>query len=65
MDVESLDPALRAANLALAGQSQRESSRFASIELRFADHKSGRWEAAAFASVALMALLVVLGVWFL
>ena len=65
MDVETLDPALRAANMALMGRTQRETSRFASIELRFADQKSGRWEAAAFASVALMAFLVVLGVWFL
>jgi hypothetical protein len=65
MDVETVDPALRAANVALVGHTQRETSRFASIELRFADQKSGRWEAAAFASVALMAFLVVLGVWFL
>lgn len=65
MDVETVDPALRAANAALMGRTQRETSRFASIELRFADQKSGRWEAAAFASVAFMALLVVLGVWFL
>lgn len=65
MDVEPLDPALRAANMALVGQTRRETSRFASIELRFASHKSGKWEAAALASVALMALLVVLGVWFM
>ncbi len=65
MDVDTVDPALRAANVALVGRTQRETSRFASIELRFIDRKAGRWEAAAFASVALMALLVVLGVWFL
>jgi hypothetical protein len=63
MDVESVDPALRAANLALVGHSQRETNRFASIELRFVDHKSGRWEAAAFVSVATMAILVVIGIW--
>jgi hypothetical protein len=65
MEVEILDPALRAANLALVGRSQRETSRFASIELRFPDHRSGPWEAAAMLSVAFMAFLTVLGIWFL
>jgi hypothetical protein len=66
MEVDSQDAALRAANAALVGRKTlKETSRFASIELRFVDHKTGRWEAAAFASVALMAFLVVLGVWFL
>jgi len=65
MEVEILDPALRAANVALLGRGQRETSRFASIELRFANHRSGPWEAAAMLSVALMALLAVAGLWFL
>jgi hypothetical protein len=65
METEIVDPALRAANVALLGRSQRETSRFASIELRFANHKSGPWEAAAMISVGFMALLAVLGLWFL
>ncbi len=65
MESEILDPALRAANVAMLGHSQRETSRFAAIELRFSDRRSGPWEAAAMASVAFMALLAVLGVWFL
>ena len=65
MDIEILDPALRAANVALLGHSQRETSRFASIEMRFSDRRSGPWEAAAMASVAFAAILTVLGVWFL
>jgi len=65
MEVEILDPALRAANMALLGRTQRETSRFASIELRFSDHRSRPWEAAAMLSVGFMALLAVLGVWFL
>ena len=65
MEVEILDPALRAANVALLGRTQRETSRFASIELRFSDHRSRPWEAAAMLSVGFMALLAVLGVWFL
>ncbi len=62
---EHADPALRAADLALSGRRQREASRFASIELRFPDSRTGPWEAAAMASVAVAALLVVLGLWFL
>jgi hypothetical protein len=65
METEIIDPALRAANIALLGRSQRETSRFASIELRFSNHKSGPWEAAAMISVAFMALLAVVGLWFL
>jgi hypothetical protein len=57
--------ALRAANAAFAGRQRREASRFASIELRFTDPKAGPWEAAAVVSVALSALLVVIGLWFL
>jgi hypothetical protein len=60
-----LDPALRAANVALTGRRRREATRFASIELRFADPQTGPWEVAAMASVALAAMLIVLGFWFL
>ncbi len=59
------DPALRAANLALSGRRRREASRFASIELRFTDPRTGPWEIAAIGSVALASVLIVLGVWFL
>ena len=62
---QNFDPALRAANVALSGQRKRETSRFASIELRFTDQHSGAWEFAAMASVAAAALLVVLGLWLL
>ena len=58
------DGALRAANLALSGQQRREASRFASIELRFADRRTGPWEMAAMASVAFASLLIVVGLWF-
>ncbi|MEZ4224605.1 MAG: hypothetical protein R3B13_26885 [Polyangiaceae bacterium] len=62
---QPMDSALRAANLALSGQRSREASRFASIELRFSDPRTGPWEMAAMASVAVVALLFVVGVWFL
>ncbi len=60
-----LDPALRAANDALVGSRDRDASRFASIELKFADRHTGPWELAAMASVAVAAALFVVGVWFL
>ncbi len=62
---QHLDVALRAANAAFSGRQRREASRFASIELRFTDPKAGPWEAAALVSVAVGAVLVVLGLWFL
>jgi len=66
VDIEQhLDPALRSANLALSGKKRREVSRLASIELRFTDAKAGAWEAMAMVSVAFLAVLVVLGIWFL
>jgi len=65
MDLDNGDPGLRAANLALGGRIQREASRFASIELRFTDPRTGPWEIAAMASVAMASVLLVLGVWFL
>jgi hypothetical protein len=61
---EHLDSALRAANLALSGRRHREASRFASIELRFVDPRSGPWEMAALMSVAVAAVLIVVGFWF-
>ncbi len=64
-DEQHLDPALRAANLALSGRRHREASRFASIELRFTDPRTGPWEVAALLSVAVASFLIVLGVWFL
>jgi hypothetical protein len=64
-DSQPMDTALREANLALSGQRHREASRFASIELRFSDPRTGPWEIAAMASVAMAAVLLVIGVWFL
>ncbi|GMV11857.1 MAG: hypothetical protein HS104_37945 [Polyangiaceae bacterium] len=61
---QQLDSALRAANLALGGQQRREASRFASIELRFADRRTGPWEIAAMGAVAFASLLIVVGLWF-
>ncbi len=61
---DSLDPALRAANLALSGRKHREVSRLASIELRFVDAQSGPWEAVAMLSVGVLAMLFVLGAWY-
>lgn len=58
------DPGLREANLALNGRRRREASRFASIELRFADAKEGAWHVAAMMSVGVLAVLCVLGLWF-
>lgn len=60
-----VDPALRAANLALSGRKRREVSRIASIELRFTDARSGAWEALAMLTVGIATVLGVLGVWFL
>lgn len=65
IDEQVLDPALRAANLALSGSRRREAGRFASIELRFTDPRTGPWEAAAMTSVALAALVCVIGLWFM
>jgi hypothetical protein len=62
---QALDPALRAANDALVGSRDRDASRFASIELKFADRHAGPWEMAAMTSVAIAAALVVVGVWLL
>jgi hypothetical protein len=64
-DQEQPDSALRAANLALSGRQRREASRFASIELRFTDPRTGPWEFAAMASIAFASFLVVIGLWLL
>ncbi|HMR08800.1 MAG TPA: hypothetical protein PKA88_23630 [Polyangiaceae bacterium] len=64
-EFQTPDTALREANLALSGQRHREASRFASIELRFSDPRTGPWEMAAMASVAMASVLLVVGVWFL
>lgn len=61
---DSVDAAMRAANLALSGRKHREVSRLASIELRSVDSRSGPWEAAAMVSVAVFAVLVVCAAWF-
>jgi hypothetical protein len=65
MDQHPLHEALDAANLALSGRNHRVSGRFASIELRSVDARTGAWDLAAIASVALATVLLVLGVWFL
>jgi hypothetical protein len=62
---QPLDPALRAANLALAGRKRQDDHRLASIELRFSDPRHGPWELAALACVAIAAMLFVLALWFL
>ena len=60
-----IDPALRAANLAVSGSKHREVARLASIELRAGDPRSSAWEVAAMASVGILALFVVVGIWLL
>ncbi len=64
-DHQPVDSALRAANQALTGRQRREASRFASIELRITDPRTGPWEMAAMASIAFASMLVVIGLWFL
>ncbi len=61
---EQVDAALRAANLALGGRGKRGTRALTSIELRLTDAREGPWELAALVSVVVLALLVVLGVWF-
>jgi len=60
-----IDPALRAANQAVSGSKHREVARLASIELRGGDPRSSAWELAAMASVGVLTVLVVVGVWLL
>ena len=63
-ELDGESTALRAANLAF-GRKQRGVTRLASIELKSSDPRASAWEAVAMASVGLLAVLVVLGVWLL
>lgn len=63
MEPQQVDAALQAANLALTGRRHRETSRFASIELRAVDQKTGAWEIAAAFCVGLATLMFVIGAW--
>jgi hypothetical protein len=63
MNRQELDPALAAANVALAGRHRREASSFASIELRSAKPDDGRWELVAAATVGFIALVAVFATW--
>lgn len=79
MQLESVDPALQAANLALAGRRiERTTTRLASVQLRSlggqapAHSQMGRgsqhhvaWEAGAMLAVGVLAFLLVVGIWFL
>jgi hypothetical protein len=57
--------ALQAANQALTGRSSKREAKLASAELRDVDARTGAWEMAAMASVALAAILAVIAIWFL
>jgi hypothetical protein len=59
-----LDPALRAANLALSGRKDREVIRRAAIEFESVDSRNAPWEAVAVLSCGAFALLAVVGLWF-
>jgi hypothetical protein len=63
MNRHDIDPALAAANVALAGRPRREASSFASIELRSVAPDDGRWEIVAGAIVAVVALVTVVAAW--
>jgi hypothetical protein len=63
-ELDGENAALRAANQAF-GRKQRGVTRLASIELKTSDPRSSAWEAVAMASVGLLAVLVVVGVWLL
>lgn len=78
MQLESVDPALQAANLALAGRRiERTTTRLASVQLRSLSTPSEAgmlarsaqryvaWEAGAMLAVGLLAFCAVVGVWFL
>lgn len=59
------DMALDAASAALTGRVRRETSRFASIELRAADPNYGPWRALAYVVSALAAVACVVTLWLL
>jgi hypothetical protein len=63
MNRQEVDPALAAANIALAGRHRREASSFASIELRAATPDDGRWELIVTAVLGLMAFVGIVVVW--
>jgi hypothetical protein len=64
MEHQQVDAAIEAANVALNGRRRRETSRFASIELRAVDPSTGAWEIAAVTCVGFATLIFVLGLWF-
>lgn len=55
--------ALQAANQALTGRGTKRDAKLASTELRDVDAKTGAWEMAAMASVALATILAVIAIW--
>lgn len=57
--------ALEAANQALTGRSTKAEARLASSELRDVDARTGAWEMAAMAAVAVATILAVVAVWLL
>jgi len=78
MQLDSFDPALQAANLALAGRRiERTTTRLASVQLRNlttptdarslarSAQRHVAWEAGAMLAVGLLALCAVVGVWLL
>lgn len=78
MQLESVDPALQAANLALAGRRiERTTTRLASVQLRSLTNpidpaslartaqRHVAWEAGAMLAVGMLAFCAVVGVWFL
>ena len=63
MDRQEADTAIQAANVALSGRRQRQASSCASVELRDADPKRGRWEIVVTAGVGLVTVAAVLVAW--
>jgi len=63
MKTQEMDPALAAANVALAGRHRREATSFASIELRAAAPDDHRWEIVAAAAVGFVAFVGIVAVW--
>lgn len=61
----SSDLALEAATSALTGRVRRETSRFASIELRATDPDYGLWRALAYVLSVLAAIACVVTLWLL
>lgn len=58
------ETALRAANLALSGRRQSETRSLTVVDLRLDDPRTGAWEMAAMAAVALASTLAAVGLWF-